>query len=190
MHACRRASTILPRAAHAKRSTVWCARARSLRMLPIELVQVREGAHRLLGILLRVRHLRRLDCARQARAKVSLCVAGVRGPRWGVQARPSRLRLRRMGSPSSWAWRRAWAYCPATCVRSRASAREGVWATAGIRTLVCSGLAGALTSPRIRASKASMSSIASCPSSLSVFSSNWYVSSRDIAVATAVACRR
>ena len=56
-----------------------CTRARSLRMLPIELVQVREGAHSLLGILLRVRHLSRLDCARQARAKVSLCVEGV-GP--------------------------------------------------------------------------------------------------------------
>ena len=141
-----------------------CTRARSLRMLPIELVQVREGAHSLLGILLRVRHLSRLDCARQARAKVSLCVEGV-GPSWCVQARPSRLRLRRMRTPSSWAWRRAWACCPATCVRSRASGREAVVATAGIRTLVCSGLAGALTSPRIRASKASMSSIASCPSS-------------------------
>ena len=49
---------------------------------------------------------------------------------------------------------------------------EGAVATAGrARTLVCSGLAGALASPRIRFSKASMSSIASCPSS-SDFSSN------------------
>ena len=51
------------RARSAKRST--CG-ALSLRMLPIELIQVTDGAHSLLSIMLRVRHLWRLDCERQA----------------------------------------------------------------------------------------------------------------------------
>ena len=57
----------LPHPARARSATRSTCGALS-RMLPIELIQVRDGAHSLLSIMLRVRHLRGLDCERQAGA--------------------------------------------------------------------------------------------------------------------------
>jgi len=51
----------LPDPARARSAKSSICSALSLRMLPIELIQVRDGAHSLVSIMLRVRHLWRLD---------------------------------------------------------------------------------------------------------------------------------